>query len=99
MEQLIQEVMSRTKSAWVDVMRGSMYNHVISNRLLIKKRNRISNTRDSYRISIFTSNLYNSSSITLIIIVYLVTKLYIYLTISSGILRFYRLYTSLSYKT
>ena len=41
----------------------------ISRRLLIKKRNSISDIRDPYGIPIFTRNLYDSPSTTLIIIV------------------------------
>jgi hypothetical protein len=63
----------------------------ISSRLLIKKRNRIENTNNSYRISIFIFSISNFSSITFIIIVRLVTKLYTYLIINSRTLRLQRL--------
>ena len=41
----------------------------ISSKLLIKKRNRISETRDPYGIPMFILNIYDSPSMTLIIVV------------------------------
>jgi hypothetical protein len=63
----------------------------ISSRLLIKKRNRIENTSNSYRISIFIFSIFNFPSTIFIIIVRLVTKLYTYLIINSRTLRLQRL--------
>jgi hypothetical protein len=63
----------------------------VSSRLLIKKRNRIENTSNSYGISVFIFSISDFSSATFIVVVRLVTKLYIYLMIDSGTLRLRRL--------
>jgi hypothetical protein len=63
----------------------------ISSRLLIKKRNRIEDTSDFYRIPVFIFSISNSLSIIFIIIVRLVIKLYTHLKINSRTLRLQRL--------
>ena len=72
---------------------------IISNRSVIKKRNRIDNIKDSYKIFIFIYNCLNSSLISLIIIIQSLKKLSIYLINISEILLFLRLCVSLLYNT
>jgi hypothetical protein len=63
----------------------------MSSRLLIKKRNRIEDTSNFYRIPVFIFSISDFSSVIFIVIVQLVIKLCIYLIINSGTLRLRRL--------
>ncbi len=68
---------------------------IISNKFIMKKRNRIDNIKDSYEISVFTYNYLNLFLINLIIIIQSLKKLFIYFINIFKILLFLRLYISL----